>query len=313
MIGLGRGNLEAVRDSDRDSLHTLPLAMIPLETPGLKRTRMIKNSRLESVVEIFEGQGIGSGQVKVEALGLTFKNIADDDFSILNKLAKLPSYDVYSLRILLRKHDIPIEDYGYLHLSARKRQELEGLMKRYTRPLIVHVYGDDHDIQSYTDATAMFRDPDIGKARENLQLIAEKLGIMLEQVPKFLEDYGDLFLSVSYYEECLDLIDPTLTDFQQSVQQIRSNRQLQEDSVLLNACIRVGSAFEKLRSLVAMRFETFKRSAEDIWTDINAQRFQQFRSSIQDNHETMGGVLCALTVKRRAPGRGIFRSERAAA
>ena len=48
-------------DFDRDSLHILPLSMISLETRGLQRARMIKNSRLESVVELFEGEEIGSG------------------------------------------------------------------------------------------------------------------------------------------------------------------------------------------------------------------------------------------------------------
>jgi hypothetical protein len=282
--------------------------MIPLETPGLKRTRMIKNSRLESVVEIFEGQGIGSGQVKVEALRQTFKNIASDDLDILGKLAELPSYDVYSLRILLREHDLAIKDNSYLQLSTQKQHELEGLMVKFTRPLIVHVYGDDHDIKSYREAIAMFRHPDVRKARENLQKIAVKLGIMLEQVPKFLEDYGDIFLSVSYYEDCLDLIDPTLDEFQHSVRDISTNRQLQEDRLLLNACIRVGAAVDKLRKLVAMRFETFSRGSEDMWIDIDAERFKRFRSLIEGNHVALGGMLCALSVKMDAwshkfPGR----------
>ena len=48
-------------DFDRDSLHILPLSMIPRETRGLQRARMIKNNRLESMVELFEGEEIGSG------------------------------------------------------------------------------------------------------------------------------------------------------------------------------------------------------------------------------------------------------------
>ena len=36
-----------LRDIDRDSVHILPLSIIPLQTKGLERTRMIKNAKLE--------------------------------------------------------------------------------------------------------------------------------------------------------------------------------------------------------------------------------------------------------------------------
>ena len=290
----------AIPDNDRDSLHILPLSMIPIETSGLQRTRMIKNSRLESMVEVFEGKGIGSGQVKVEDIRMAFDHISGADNIILNKLSRLPSYDVYSLRVLLRENKIPIGDHGYLQLSTRKKQELEGLMKTFTRPLIVQVYGDDHNIKSFADAMALFRDPDIGKARENLQKIARKLGIMLDEVPKFLEDYGDIFMSVSYYQDCLGLIDPTLFEFQRSLKDIRTNRQLQDDKLLLKACLRVGGAFGKLRLVLETSFEAFTEGSKDMWTDVNAARFQKFRAMIEDNHVTMGGVLCALSVKMNA-------------
>ena len=39
---------------DMDSLHALPLSIIPFETPALGRARLIKNSFLESAVEIYK-------------------------------------------------------------------------------------------------------------------------------------------------------------------------------------------------------------------------------------------------------------------
>ena len=57
-----------MEDLDRDALHILPLSMIPLETPGLKRARIVKDARYESTVELFKGKDTGKGQVKVEAL-----------------------------------------------------------------------------------------------------------------------------------------------------------------------------------------------------------------------------------------------------
>ena len=75
-------NSFVVDDFDRDSLHTLPLSMIPLETSGLKRALMIKNARYEGVVELFKAEGSGSGQVEVGQLANVFNNIAESDLRV---------------------------------------------------------------------------------------------------------------------------------------------------------------------------------------------------------------------------------------
>ena len=119
-------NSDALRDSDRDSMHILPLSILPVETPGLKRARLIKNARLESVVEMFEDEGTGSGQIDVGALSDEFgwpASPAHPDLVLIKKLSELPSYDVYSLRILLREHGIKLNDVSALRLSASKVDE----------------------------------------------------------------------------------------------------------------------------------------------------------------------------------------------
>lgn len=54
--------------NERDSLHILPLDMLPIKTPGLKRVRMIKNAYLNSVVELFRDAHTDSGQLHVQDL-----------------------------------------------------------------------------------------------------------------------------------------------------------------------------------------------------------------------------------------------------
>ena len=49
-------------DEAIDSLHTLPLEIMPVKTPGLKKALLIKNARLESVIELFNDSSAGSGQ-----------------------------------------------------------------------------------------------------------------------------------------------------------------------------------------------------------------------------------------------------------
>ncbi|MDF1794838.1 MAG: hypothetical protein P1U88_23225, partial [Thalassobaculaceae bacterium] len=47
-----------------DRLYALPLHDVPLQTLGLKKATMIKNAHLESALELFRGEGIGSGQIQ---------------------------------------------------------------------------------------------------------------------------------------------------------------------------------------------------------------------------------------------------------
>ncbi|MBI4967918.1 MAG: hypothetical protein HZC25_07340 [Rhodospirillales bacterium] len=296
--------LKPIEDGDMDSLFILPLSIIPLETPGLRRARLIKNVRLKAVIEIFSDVGTGSGQVEVDALPKMF-GWPDDkihpDLLILRKLALLPSYDVYSLRILLRQLNIPVNNYEALKLSEAKAKELTTYMTLFTRPLIQQIYGSENvNIQSFDDVIALFRDPDVAKARQNLQLMAEKLHIPLSGVPRFLEDYGDIFLSLSYYRQCLDKIEPIITDFLGSMYDIRNNWQLKQDGNLIKNCGLIESTVNGLMANITGRFENFDRSTKDMWANISAERFAKVKELIESYHTTIGGVLCALTVKMNA-------------
>jgi hypothetical protein len=57
-----------ISDNDRDSLHILPLNILPLDTPSLNRAKLIKNVRLDSVIEMFTDEDTGSGQIDIEDL-----------------------------------------------------------------------------------------------------------------------------------------------------------------------------------------------------------------------------------------------------
>ncbi len=196
---------DEIRDVDRDSLHILPLSIVPIETPALKRALLIKNVRLQSIIEFFSYKETGSGQVEIEDLGGEFgwpEIPTHPDLILLRKLGDLPSYDVFSLRILLRDHGISVNGVEALKLSPAKQSELNEYMTSFSRPLIKEIYGgEDVSIQTFEDVIRLFRDPDLTKAREKLKIMAEKLEIGLEDVPKFLEDYGDIFLSLSYYRQ----------------------------------------------------------------------------------------------------------------
>jgi len=293
-----------ISDTDRDSLHILPLAILPLETSALRRARLIKNVRLKSVVELFTDKDTGSGQIDIEDLPHQFHwNMSEPpaDMAIMRKVGALPSYDVYSLRISLREMDIPINDHDALKLSDTMNKELTSYMTDFTRPLIAQIYGgEDVSIESFDDVINLFRDPDMKKALEKIRIMADKLQIKPEEIPRFMEDYGDIFLSLSYYRRCLDAIEPTITEFLETMDALRDNYQFKTDQNLRNTMETMESTINELMAAITGRFENFERGTKHMWDEISAERFRKVEDLISSYHITIGGVLCSLSVKMDA-------------
>ena len=47
-----------IADFDRDSIHTLPLSVLPVSNTALSKARLIKNHRLETRIELFREAGM---------------------------------------------------------------------------------------------------------------------------------------------------------------------------------------------------------------------------------------------------------------
>jgi len=293
-----------ITDQDRDSLHTLALSILPLENRTLKRARLIKNSRLESVIEFFSDGETGSGQLKVEDLINEFgwnPHKPPQDLLIMRKLGALSSYDVFSLRLSLRQLGIKVDDQEHLKLSPTMNQQLASYMKDFTRPLILQMYGDeDMSLQDFDDVLRLFRDPNIQEARKKLKVMADKLQIQMDEIPVFMEDYGDIFLSLSYYRRCLDDLEPKITGFLESIGDLRDNFHYKNDANLMQTINLLESTINERMAAITGRFENFERGTKHMWDNISAARFRKVEQLIKSYHTTIGGVLCALTVKMDA-------------
>ena len=211
------------------------MKIVPLETTELSRGRMIKNSALEPALELFRGVETGSGQILINEIdserghhmfGWPLNRI-HPDLDLLRKLARVTAYDVYSLRIQFRALGIEPSSVSYLHLSPEKRKSLHLYMKVFTLPLIDLVYGASDssadDVESVID---LFRDPDTRVARANLMKLANGLGVEIEDIPRFLEDFADIYMSLSYYQEYLDDLTPKVIDMVGELGEMATNWQL---------------------------------------------------------------------------------------
>jgi len=292
-----------ISDADRDALHILPLAILPLANPALRRARLIKNGYLDAAVEMFNAPGCGSGQFGVpeisKILGLQ-KVPPDPDVDLLQKVAVLPSYDVYSLRILLRAAGIPINDSSLLNLSQAKIDSLSAYMATFTRPLVVEVFGEETNVEQFTDILSLFRNCSAEMVRERLAMMAARLGIPVSGIPKFLEDYADIFMSLSYYKQCLDQLLPHVQGFMISLTDMRANHQLRNDKSLMQTIDFTEQTINGTLANVTGRLESFDKSTMDMWRNLSAERFSKIEQLISSYHTVIGAVLCALSVKMNA-------------
>jgi hypothetical protein len=311
---LEAGAAAEIDDADRDALHILPLATIPVAHPVLRRTKLVKNSRLDAAVEFFNMPGSGSGQFEVteisKLLGLQ-KGAADPDVELLQRVAVLPSYDVYSLRILLREMNIAIADESALILSPAKIESLSAYMTTFTRPLVVEIFGEGTNIGDFTNLVSMFRDCSADQVRQRLATMADKLGIPVPAIPKFLEDYADIFMSLSYYKQCLDQLLPGVQSFLTTLTDIRANHQLRNDTNLMKTCDFTENVINGTLANITGRLESFNKSTADMWRNLSAERFRKIEQLILSYHTVIGGVLCALSVKMNAWTRNFPRPEAA--
>jgi hypothetical protein len=286
-------------ESEKDAPHILPLSIIPIETQSLRRARLIKNASLETAVELFSGSSTGSGQMRPDDLDRVFDSkglSARIDQKLINKLADLESYDVYSLRIELRRLGIDVDARSDLRLSDRKQAELIGYMRAFTAPVLKRVYGSANtNIDDFDDLLDRFAYPDTKRAAANLREIAADLGIPLASLPGWLEELGDVFMSVAYYKECHGRVLPRLTAFIKAMDQFFAANggagHVPEQRKEMRRQLITASTF------VTRRIEAFDRLSQTMWDQVSAERCHAIAQSITQHHTTLGGMLSGLVVK----------------
>jgi hypothetical protein len=292
-----------IPDEDRDSLHTLPIAILPIQTQIFRRARVVKNSRLESVIEFFNTAGSGRGQLDVASVAkfLGLEQVPPHpDVILLRKICDLPSFDVYSLRISLRANKISIADSSALTLSPAKIESLSTYMANFTRPLVTEIFGRDTAGQQFRDILGLFRADNAQSVRERLATMADRLGIAIESIPKFLEDYGDIFMSLSYYRQCLDQLLPLVENFMDGITMVRASHQLARDKSTMAVIDSIEATINGKLANITGKIESFERSTNDMWRDLNGDKFKRIEALVSRYHTSIGGALCALSVKMTA-------------
>ena len=171
-------------------------------------------------------------------------------------------------------------------------------MRVFVRPLIIAIYGtEESTAEDLTDLIRLFASPQAETARRNLLDLAVKLDLELTAIPQFIADYGDIYLSLAYYQSCLDIVSPTLSEFLEILRELKRNDLVKRDVSLIQGCTQVEARLEGAAIQVSAILENFRDGTENMWDDISASRFRSLVKMITSYQAKIGGGLCALTVK----------------
>jgi len=283
---------------DGDAIDAMPLSIIPLSNSTLKSARLIKNSRLETSIEIHSDPVTGSLHLRPEdVLGAHLGTAADQE--ILMRLAKLPSYDIYSLRSSLKKLGIQVDE-TVLQLSDDMKDKLHRYSLEFTHPLIRHIFGAEGEREESTESLLrLFNDPDKARVSFRLRQMSQKTGLSLDEIPGFLEDYSDVFLSVAYYRHTFHSVQPELGRFWPWIDDLRNQSQEGVSPLTFTHARQAEEYLRFISASIKERLKRFQSGFDLFWGDISKESFRRLRHDIEENHAGMGAVLCGLVVKIR--------------
>ena len=152
------------------------------------------------------------------------------------KLQALSSFDCYSLRRGLRDAGIAVSSGEGLSLSSAKQRELFPFMRNLTRPLIRYIYGGK---QVDADETAALLDlisnPDQRAVRSRLMEMSQALDTTVEELPNLLEDFGDVFMSLSYYRSYFIYVIPKLDMMIEWMREVTGTSMIRNDTRMLQS------------------------------------------------------------------------------
>ncbi|MDY0008258.1 MAG: hypothetical protein RBS08_01000 [Bdellovibrionales bacterium] len=297
MTGASRDKYLFNKGKEQDALDKLSLSIIPLSSTALRNARLIKNTRMETTVELMNDPVAGSLQMRPDDIADNLTSSTRDQ-AIIRALAALNSYDVYSLRNNLKKIGVDVPDEKDLDLSDEMKITLHHYMLAFTRPLVDRIFGFEV-AEENEDINLLLNDPNVARVRENLRIMSEKTGISLDEIPRFLASYSDVFLSVAYYRHSFETMSEEIDRFVQWTNELQQQRDIKSSPRMMHSCRYTEETVYKLSLSVRERMSRFNKAFHMFWGNINRESFDHLRAQVEDNHDAMGAVLCGLLVKIR--------------
>ena len=283
-----------------DELHTLSLGAFDIKHQTLKEARLVKNVFLETVVEFTEAELAASGPMALKQLAIEFDevDVSREEIKMINNLASLPSFDCYTLKRGIGPMKISLLNDQVLKLSDEKVGTLFDLMSRITRPLIQYLYTDDNlRIKDTSGLLSLIQNTEPLKVKDRLDLVAANLEISLKELPNYLQEFGELFLSVSYFESTFREYNPKLDQFLLWAEDGVKNSNLRNDPNAQRELTQTEQKFKELKENLDARFRFLANITQIDWQDLRSSEFKKIQREILSQQANLAIGLCGLAVK----------------
>jgi hypothetical protein len=281
-----------------ESYFVLPLSALPLVTPALSSAQMVKNVRLDGVLQLYAHEGGGRGNIRLKDLPLYLDSagVSEQDLALLDRVASLPSYDPYSLRLTDIAKIMPPRS-PLLALSPGDTQRAQTYhMDAYKLPLLQFIYGDSaREVAMQPDKVDV-----LGKlTREKLENLAQRLEIPVHEVPQFLQEYSDLFLSAAHYEASAADLESMAAAVTPSVEALSSAPPDGVMATVREATDRFLHFIKVMMEDIKVLIENIKAECQALWHRMERAGWDGMKARVHKVQPLFGAAICALAVKLR--------------
>ena len=283
-----------------DSIVSLPLSAFKLEHATLQTATLRKNIALETVIDFTDTDKRDVGLISPKELMLHFERdeISDADKKTISSLTSLQSLDCYTLKTALAPLKIEVLDRNIFNLSSSMKTALFPLMSRITRPLIQYLYSDQKFGVSDTETLLrLIKDTEPTKVKDRLEIMAQNMSVSLTKLIESLEEFGDLFLSVSFFEkiniEACSKLDQLTLWAEDGVK----NSNLRNDSSAQSKFSQVERRLGYIKSNLHSRFDHLGKITQIDWEEFGASDFKTIKREILSQQANLAIALCGVMVK----------------
>jgi len=130
-----------------------------------------------------------------------------------------------------------------------------------------------------------------------LKNLARDLGIGVSEIPGFVKQYGDVFLSISYYKRCLAEISREIPEFLGWMEDIRDTSLVQGSGSNTDMLNGIHHDFTRFSRAMKQRLQVFDTLSVTFWGEGGSETLRLLGATVTAQHVGIGAMLCGLTVK----------------
>ena len=274
-----------------NSLDELSLDRLPVAHAALRKARIVKNSRLKSVIELYRDRSTGSGHYEVSDLpAMLGIPSAHADILLLRWVAMLPTFDIASVRLLLRdvgaltEKDVPLPDDAAIH--------------QYIAP-VLRCATEDGTALSRAELDAALMDPN-GRGREIMQRLMQLVALRPDETVRFVRDSIDTYAAFGLYARALKEQRRRITQLLDAVRSLAAEPQVRKDKMMLTALAEIPATFPELLSAAERRVGAAEKVIAMSWEKSAGAPLRAHQRQIREVQVLVGYLLAGIEAKLNA-------------